>query len=1032
MTVRISELNVLSTDLSQSDALPIVDLSSAETKQIAVGVLINVGISGSPSSFIDLAKLNQSSTTKLSSTALENNGVVAGTYGSASTVARFVVNSKGLITSASGVSISVAASGISGLAPVATSGTYASLSGTPTLGTLSSQNANSVAISGGTLSGVTIVSGSATISGGTITGITDLAVADGGTGASTAAGARANLGLVIGSGVQAYSTVLDNIANSASGSDLFFYTTASGAATSAAFSSAARGVVAQVTISGMRNALGLGSVALLNSFAVTSGDISSGAVITSSLADGAVTNAKIAAGTIQLSRLANSSQSNVLLGRASASGGVYEEITCTAAARSILDDASISAIRTTLGLGTLATQNGTFSGTSTGTNTGDQTITLTGDATGTGTSTFAVTIANSAITTGKIASSAVTSDKVASGAITAVKLADQSAAVVSAASPSASGAFIGQQWLDTNTGYEYTWGGSSWIQQSAVNDITISGDTLYAFSSTYPDAFTAVITPTLNTQVANRVFVGPASGSDAAPSFRALVGSDLPTATASVKGAVYPGAGLSMTGDAIGHVNSIASGTFYKVQVDAQGHVVSGATALASGDIPALNAASITAGTFSTAFIADDAITAPKLADYSTTQFGEAVPTADFTGQFFFNPLQKDLFLWDGNVWNPVGVSIGEIVFAGTYNANTNLVASVTTEGSAVGLAAGSGLPAAGAVFNRYYLVVASGGTGTSPAPAVALTPPDILLCNGTAWTEIDVSSTYASQTASQIAVTPTTFIASTDVQAALEEISVECRNLNNVASGILDEAYGGTGNSSYTTGDILVASGSTNLVKLPVGSNGQVLVADSAQGTGVKWAAAAVGTVTSVNATAPLVVASGTSTPHLTINSASTSAAGAVQLTDSISTTSSTLAATATAVKSAYDLANAALARTGGTITGGVVIGTAGSLSFEGSINDAFETTLDVVNPTADRTIMLPNVTGTVITTGDTATVTNAMLAGSIADTKLDTIATAGKVSNSATTATSANTVSTIVARDASGNFSAGTINATIDDGTY
>jgi hypothetical protein len=47
------------------------------------------------------------------------------------------------------------------------------------------------------------------------------------------------------------------------------------------------------------------------------------------------------------------------------------------------------------------------------------------------------------------------------------------------------------------------------------------------------------------------------------------------------------------------------------------------------------------------------------------------------------------------------------------------------------------------------------------------------------------------------------------------------------------------------------------------------------------------------------------------------------------------------------------------------------------------------------------------------------------IADTKLATIATAGKVANSATSATSANTASAIIARDASGNFSAGTITA-------
>jgi hypothetical protein len=49
------------------------------------------------------------------------------------------------------------------------------------------------------------------------------------------------------------------------------------------------------------------------------------------------------------------------------------------------------------------------------------------------------------------------------------------------------------------------------------------------------------------------------------------------------------------------------------------------------------------------------------------------------------------------------------------------------------------------------------------------------------------------------------------------------------------------------------------------------------------------------------------------------------------------------------------------------------------------------------------------------------------IVDTKLATISTAAKVSNSATTATSANTASAIVARDASGNFAAGTITANV-----
>jgi len=55
-------------------------------------------------------------------------------------------------------------------------------------------------------------------------------------------------------------------------------------------------------------------------------------------------------------------------------------------------------------------------------------------------------------------------------------------------------------------------------------------------------------------------------------------------------------------------------------------------------------------------------------------------------------------------------------------------------------------------------------------------------------------------------------------------------------------------------------------------------------------------------------------------------------------------------------------------------------SVIFEGSTSDAFETTLTVVDPTADRTITLPNRSGTVITTGDTATVTTAMLVDTFA----------------------------------------------------
>ena len=63
-------------------------------------------------------------------------------------------------------------------------------------------------------------------------------------------------------------------------------------------------------------------------------------------------------------------------------------------------------------------------------------------------------------------------------------------------------------------------------------------------------------------------------------------------------------------------------------------------------------------------------------------------------------------------------------------------------------------------------------------------------------------------------------------------------------------------------------------------------------------------------------------------------------------------------------------------SLQGTELILTSGNIIFEGTTADAFETTLTVVDPTADRTITIPNITGTIITTGDTGTVSTTMLA--------------------------------------------------------
>jgi hypothetical protein len=490
-------------------------------------------------------------------------------------------------------------------------------------------------------------------------------------------------------------------------------------------------------------AAGSVNTAALADLNVTSGKLADGAVLEAKLGAGAVATAKIAAGAVTYDRIQNLSATDRLLGRSSAGAGPVEEVPLTAAGRALIAGVDTAAQRSTLGLGTLAVASGTwtngstFSGTSSGTNTGDQTITLTGDVTGTGTGTFAATIADGAITELKYAALSIPTGAVRDDAITAAKLADQSAAVVSNASPSGSGAFIGQQWLNTSTGVEFTWTGTEWLQHAAPS---------------IPEA-----------------------------------------------------------------------------------------------NIPGLDASKIISGEFGTLRLADDAVTGLKLANYSVSKLGNAIPVADFIGQLYFNPLDKAFFMWDGNVWQPIGISAGAVKFAGTYDASLNKVASTTTEGAALGLTVGSALPAASATNSGYYLVVSESGTGTSPAPTVALAPPDILLSTGTQWVEIDVSAGYTAQSANNISFTAVGEITATNVQLAIEEVSTECRNAGNLTSGTLATARGGTGLASYTKGDLVAASGSTTLAKLAVGTNGQVLVADSSTATGLAWSTNITGNAGSV-----------------------------------------------------------------------------------------------------------------------------------------------------------------------------------------
>lgn len=98
-----------------------------------------------------------------------------------------------------------------------------------------------------------------------------------------------------------------------------------------------------------------------------------------------------------------------------------------------------------------------------------------------------------------------------------------------------------------------------------------------------------------------------------------------------------------------------------------------------------------------------------------------------------------------------------------------------------------------------------------------------------------------------------------------------------------------------------------TSFVDLKGGTTGQVLAKASASDLDYTWTTPQVGDITAVTATTPLTGGGTTGDVTIGIQSASTTQVGAVQLTDSTSSTSTTTAATPNAVKTSYDLASTA-----------------------------------------------------------------------------------------------------------------------------
>jgi microcystin-dependent protein len=124
---------------------------------------------------------------------------------------------------------------------------------------------------------------------------------------------------------------------------------------------------------------------------------------------------------------------------------------------------------------------------------------------------------------------------------------------------------------------------------------------------------------------------------------------------------------------------------------------------------------------------------------------------------------------WQQAIFNAAPIT-GGVVLAGIYDAQDNLVTSVTAAGTAAGFTVGA-LPAAAPANEGYYVLVQIGGNLTAPAPAGTAQPGDWLVSSGTGWALVAESSVVIP--ASNVNIIPTGDFTGPSMQDVLNQIQL-------------------------------------------------------------------------------------------------------------------------------------------------------------------------------------------------------------------------------------------------------------------
>ena len=147
--------------------------------------------------------------------------------------------------------------------------------------------------------------------------------------------------------------------------------------------------------------------------------------------------------------------------------------------------------------------------------------------------------------------------------------------------------------------------------------------------------------------------------------------------------------------------------------------------------------------------------------------------------------------------------------------------------------------------------------------------------------------------------------------------------------------------------------------------------------GTGTTLTSGISSTATVVTLTAPTIsgVVGGTQTSATITTLTTTTVTGTTLNAGTLALAAGSITDSSGAISFGNENLTTTGTLTAGNATVGTITSTGATIVLEGATADAYETTLAVTDPTADRTITFPNVTGDVVTTGDSNTVTGTMI---------------------------------------------------------